>query len=565
MALLPAENENYANFIVQYSSNMHGSIGYISSDYFKIISEEYAVIYTPLDAVSPIHVNEGNYGSIPKYYTYMDEEALLASGITQVQNQPYLNLKGNGMVIAVIDSGIDYRHPAFRNAAGTSRITCIWDQSIPAGGPGANVPYGTEFTEQQINEALESENPYAVVPSRDENGHGTFLAGIAAGSADPAEGFSGAAPEATIIVVKLKPIKQYLREFYLLPEEADAYQEDDIMFAVHYAVQCARRMKKPLSICIGLGTSQGAHLGTGPLQQFLNWVSSYAQNAVSVAAGNEGNARHHFSGRIREGDRDLTAELRIGEQETGFVMEFWGDMPNFYSMNIIAPTGERAEIKTNLGGEVQNFRFVFLPTRIQATYIRVERQSGSTLIFLRFLDPAPGIWKFQIYGEIEFDIGFHMWLPVGRMITEETYFVESSPENTITNPGDTEGAMTMTAYNYRDGSLYLNASRGYLTNGRVKPDMAAPGVAIKGSVPGNADVGLYAVRSGTSISAAQTAGAAALLMEWAAVRGAIPSLNGKSIKNYLIRGASRDRNRDYPNQEWGYGALNLYRVFELLS
>ena len=572
MAILPAESEDYANFIINYNSNTHGVENYTSNDYFEIINEEYAVIYTPLETLGILEVDDGNYGTIPKYYTYMDTEALQASGISQVQNQPYLNLKGSGTAVAIIDSGIDYRHPAFLDAAGRTRIACMWDQSIPSGGESPGVPYGTEFSEREINAALDSDNPFEVVPSRDDNGHGTFLAGIAAGSAVPSEGFSGAAPEASLIIIKLKPAKQYLRDFFLLPDDAEVYQEDDIMFAVQYAVRCARSMKKPLSVCIGLGTNLGSHLGTGPLQQYLDWLSGYAQNAVTVAAGNEGNARHHFQGKIPEGSTDMTAEMRVGDEEDGFVVEFWGDMPNYYTMSIIAPTGERADILPR-SGEVQTFRFIFLPTIIRATYIRVERQSGSTLIFMRFLSAAPGIWKFQVSGDIEFDTGFHMWLPVRGMITEDTYFTESSPESTITNPGDAKDVLTMTAYNYRNNSLYLEASRGFLPDQAVKPNLAAPGVDIKGPVPGSSinvlgespDRGRFADRSGTSIAAAQTAGAAALLMEWAAGSGFIPYLNGKSVKNYLIRGGERDGAREYPNPEWGYGRLDLYQVFELLS
>lgn len=567
MSVLPAQNEAYADFIMQYNQNMHGEAEYTSNDFFEIIDDNYAVTYIAREAIGELSVTDYNYGAIPKYYVPMDAEALNASGILRVQNQPYLNLKGKGTAVAIIDSGIDYENPAFRDAGGKSRIAYLWDQEIlteaeeRGGRQERNVPYGKEFTGREIDEALAREDPLAVVPSSDASGHGTFLAGIAAGSPNARQNFLGAAPEAALIVVKLKPIKQYLREFYLLPEEAQAYQENDIMFAVQYAIDRARKMNMPVSICIGLGTNLGAHLGEGPLSQYLDSVSRYEQRAVSVAAGNEGNMRHHFGGLIETGEQEVVVEMRVGADDPGFVVEFWGNAPNFYSMQIQTPFGEEADVLTGRGGNAQDIRFIFSNTKIQATYVRLERQSGSTLIFLRMIEPAEGIWKFRIFSNAVYNAGFHMWLPPQGIVGEDTYFLESSPSNTVTNPGDSEAVMTVTAYDYRNESLYLEAGRGYLSDGGIKPDFAAPGVEITSTVPG----GRFVKRSGTSLAAAQTAGAAALMFEWAAVKGNSPFLNGKSIKNYFIRAAGRSGGREYPNPEWGYGKLNLYDTFTILS
>lgn len=559
MPILPAQSEEYADFIMQYSQNADRDAKYEPNDFFQPVDDNYAVRYVRLDTIGELSVTDYNYGAIPKYYAPMDVEALNASGILRVQNQPYLNLKGRGTAVAIIDSGIDYENAAFRDELGRSRIKYLWDQEIA--GRSGGVPYGAEFTGAQIDEAVAGGNPHEVIPSEDTSGHGTFLAGIAAGSGSPGENFLGAAPEASLIIVKLKPIKNYLREFYLLPEDAAAYQENDIMFAVEYAVRRAGSMNMPLAVCIGLGSNLGAHLGEGPLAQYLDNVSRYEQNAVAAAAGNEGNQRHHFGGSIETGEQEVVVELRAAAGERGFVMEFWGNAPNYFAMQIQTPLGEQADVLTGRGGNVQDIRFIFSNTRIQASYVRLERQSGNTLIFLRIIEPAEGIWKFRIFSNAVYNAGFHMWLPVRGMIREDTYFLQSSPANTVTSPGDAKAAMTVTAYDYRNDSLYLEAGRGYLADGTVKPDFAAPGVEIVSTLPG----GRYVKRSGTSLAAAQAAGAAALFFEWGTVRGNVPFLNGKSIKNYFQRSAVRGRSIEYPNQEWGYGKLNLYGVFELLS
>ncbi|MDO5336702.1 MAG: S8 family peptidase [Eubacteriales bacterium] len=555
----PAQSQAYADFIIRYNYNINRTQGYVSDVNFQIISEDFAVLYLPFATIPSLEVSMNTYNAIPKCYTYMDMEALDASGITALQNHPYLNLRGRGTLIAVIDSGIDYTNPVFREGDRT-RILRIWDQSLLGQETDMSaVPYGREFTEEQINEALASEEPLALVPSVDGNGHGTMVAGVAAGGAVLEEGFSGAAPEASLLIVKLKPAKDYLRSFYLIPEGADAYQENDIMLAVAYVLRIARELQLPMSICIGLGSSQGAHTGEGFLESYLSLVSLRLQNCVAVAAGNEGNSRNHYQGNINIHNRQDVVELRIDERERGFIMELWGDSFRDYRFQMQSPTGEILPISTTRGSGLQTLAFVFVETKIEVSYVPMEAQTGQVLVFFRFLDPAPGIWKLLVEATGGNNEDYHIWLPVQGFVSEATYFLRPSPYQTVTNPGNARNVLTMTAYNIRDRSLYLQASRGYTTTGVVKPDLAAPGVGVLAPLRN----GRFALASGSSVSAAQAAGAAALLLEWGIVRGNEINLNGIIIRNYLRRGASRSENMEYPNPEWGYGRMNVYRTLEL--
>lgn len=562
-APVPAQSEQYRNFIVRYNQNIHGLTDYESDRTFQIINERFGIIYAPAQQVPELEFTSYTYSSVPKCYTLMDLGGLSASGVTKLHDHPYLKLRGSGTMIAVIDSGIDYRHPAFRNE-NQSRIVSIWDQSLP-GDSSETAPFGQVFTKEDINRALESENPQEIVPSIDTNGHGTMLAAAAAGKNIPEEGFSGAAPEAEIVIVKLKQAKQYLRDFYLIAPEAEAYQEDDIMLAISYAIKCATKNQMPLSICIGLGSSQGSHRGESPLSQLIDSTANFSQNAVSVAAGNEGLSRHHYMGEISPENPFSEAELRVGEQESGrgFSMEFWGESPNLYGIAIQSPTGERLEVSTALKYGTQELSFVFVETKVQVNYVPIERNSGNTLVFFRFLHPAAGIWKLEIEGRRNSPARFHIWLPVQGMISEQTYFLEPDPEYTVTSPGDAADGMTVTAYQQRDGSLFAKASRGYTASQMVKPDFAAPGVEVKTAAAGR--LGGFKEASGTSLAAAQTAGIAALMFEWAIIRGNEPYFSGNSVKNYLRRGAVRDEDMQYPNKEWGYGKVDLYHTFELLT
>ena len=304
----PAQDEEYGDFIVKHGQNMGGK--------FLPVNELFGILYIPLNEIGPLEINSYTYASLPKCYTFMDADALNSSGITRLHNHPYLKLQGEGTVIAVIDSGIDYLNPIFRNGD-VSRIAYIWDQTIP-GNEDEQVPYGKVFTGEEINQALLSENPQEIVPSLDENGHGTAMA---AGNFVPTENFSGAAPKATIIVVKLKKAKSYLRKFYQYPPQAPVFQEDDIMLGISFAVKMAQEMGMPVSVCLGLGTNQSAHVGDSELSRYVDYINEDSQVSVSVAAGNEGAAQHHYTAELDYVKNQDTVELRIADKEEGFSMD----------------------------------------------------------------------------------------------------------------------------------------------------------------------------------------------------------------------------------------------------
>nr|WP_295305495.1 S8 family peptidase [uncultured Blautia sp.] len=557
-AVSPAQNEMYADFIVKYMGDFQEDLGDVPGLIFQKINAIYGVVYAPLTEIGALNISTYSYSFIPKCYTHMDLGSLSASGITRLQEHPYLQLKGLGTAIAIVDSGIDYRNPLFQNEMG-SRILCIWDQTLE--GDGTEVPYGRVFWKNDIDRALASENPLEIVPSTDTNGHGTRMAAVAAGNNFPEENFSGAAPEATLIVVKVKQAKKYLREFYLFPSEAELFQENDIMVGMDFAVRTANDRKLPLSVCLGIGSSQGAHIGRNPLSIYVDYASQFSLISASIAAGNEGAARHHYAGRLTHRENQASAELRVGNKEPGFTMEFWGEPPEIYNLSLQSPTGEILDISASLGAVTQELSFVFVETRVEVNYVSIERQTGYTLAYFRFIQPAAGIWRIFVQGRDGQNVEFHMWLPVQGLISEETYFLEPSPYNTVTAPGDSLESITVTAYQYRDNSLYVQASRGFMPDGNVVPQVAAPGVQIR--VPQLN--GLYGLASGTSLSAAQTAGAAALLFEWAVVRGNQPYFTGSSVKNYITRGAKREDRLTYPNRDWGFGRMDLYHTFELLT
>ena len=345
-------SETIADFIYRYGSPQQIIGNPEDIPCMDFVSTDFSIIYTPLDTVEPISLRRTSYYSIPGLYTLLDSSSMEASGILSTHSSPALGNRGRGVLIGIIDTGIDYTNPLFRNPDGTTRINSIWDQSlpedktlIPPGVPNrynaSGATYGTEYTREQINQALESDDPLALVPSTDTNGHGTFLAGIAAGGFLPEEDFTGAAPECELLIVKLKPAKQYLRDFYLVSSDADAYQENDIMMGIKYLRVEAFSRGKPLVILLGIGSNLGSHEGTSPLSVMLQDISRYLGTATVIAAGNETGRGHHYMGTIPTGESSVDVEIRVGQPESqrGFVVELWASTIDTYSVGFLSPSG----------------------------------------------------------------------------------------------------------------------------------------------------------------------------------------------------------------------------------
>lgn len=563
-------SEDFADFIAPYFTTPEEFIRSQGTDCIDFVNSTLAVVYVPLSTVTPFTYTSYTYSAVPKLYSLLDVTSMDAAGITPAGELPVLNNQGAGVIVGFVDTGINYTDSLFRNVDGSTRIIGIWDQTNNSDNSNNienetvkpfsafSALYGTQYTAEEINLALNSDNPASIVPTRDENGHGTFLASIAAGNRDERAGFSGAAPQASIAMVKLKPAKQYLRDFYLIQDGAEAYQENDIMMGVSYLYFLARKYSMPLVVCIPLGTNMGSHMGMSRLGQYLNQVSLSNGSAVITAAGNETGARHHFRAVMDASTDEVTAELRVGEREAGFSMELWAENMGVYTVGFISPTGEVArEISVPLRGE-NTVSFLLEQTQITVYTQIADVSTGSQFIFMRFENPMSGIWRILIRNSLDIRETFHIWLPVRGFISDETYFLRPDPDTIITDPGNARYPITVTAYDHTKNSIYIHASRGYSLSGRIKPDLAAPGVNILGpSVSGRRLTRM----SGTSVSAAHLAGAAAILLNWGVLNANYPYLNTPVLKSIFVRGAQRNPALTYPNREFGYGTLDLYEAF----
>lgn len=552
-------SEDYADLLIETTSGTPLSEEFPGAT-IQPINNLLSVVHIPVSQITNNSIKEFGYGAFPSVLGPVSKEALEASGINRLRNIPGFDLRGQGVLIGIIDSGIDYTNPIFRHADGTTRITALWDQTIVSGNPPEGLFYGTEYTSVQLNQALQSNSPYDIVPSRDEYGHGTMLAGISGGNEVPESDFYGVATDSDYVIVKLKPAKKYLKNFFYIPENAVGYQENDVSFALNYLLDVFVREKKPMVICIAVDTNQSSHDGRGTLSTYVSNIAETEGIAIITAVGNEGLGKRHFSDTPDKVNGSSAVELNVGQDVQGFSMELWGHNPSILSVDILSPSGEY--IPRIASGVDDHFEitFVFEATIIHLDFQMIESQSGDQLILFRFDKPAPGIWKINVYERGDIRQPFDIWLPMKDFISEDTFFIRPDPFTTVLTVATSLVPIAVTAYDQTNDNLYMDSSRGYTRIGVVKPDIAAPGVNITGPTPDQN----FAVFTGTSVAAAHTTGVAALLMEWGYVKGNVSGMSSIEMKKLMIRGARRKVDVNYPNRDWGFGILDLYNIFDSL-
>ncbi len=548
----------YADLLLEYDPD-NNQPGNIPNSSVNIINHKYAVVHLPVSDMTPDSVSKYGYSALPTCYGLLSSPGHISTGISRIRNIPDLELRGRGVLVGFVDTGIDYTHPAFKNPDNTSRILSIWDQTIDSGHNPAGYYYGSEYSRDTINMALKSENPMEIVPSTDEVGHGTMLAGITAGTQVKEYGFTGVVPSADLVIVKLKTAKPYLKDFYAIPDATLCYQENDIIFGVKYLTQLAERLQRPIAICLGLGSSQGDHTGNSILSRYLTSIAEKPNIAVIVSAGNEGNTGHHYYGEKLKGSNPDTVELFISHNDTEFSMEFWGLSSGDFWIDIFPPTGE---FVTRIPPYLDQALYLNLhDTGIEIDTDPKEVQTGKRFILFRFQNPLAGIWRFLVYpGKEEQPLKYHIWLPINGFLSPGTFFLKSSNETTVTTPGNTVEPICVTTYNYINQSLYYNASLGFTMLNSAKPDLAAPGVNVL--CPGiNKN---FVNATGSSLAAAHVTGVAAMLLEWGIIRGNSTYMDNEIVKKLLIQGAKRSYNLEYPNPEWGYGIIDIFRTFQYI-
>lgn len=547
--------EDTWELIVKYS----GDIGNIELEYPQIsivrLSNEYAIITLPQPMIDVlVNRSEIEYIEKPKRLFFAINQGKRSSCIMSLYSGNY-NLSGKGVLVAIIDSGIDYRHPDFCNNNGTTRIISIWDQTIrkkdrPEGvmdewAPPARFKSGVEFTEAQINLALEqptAQASYEICPSQDLSGHGTHVAGIAAGNGRASEGKNtGVAFDSSIIVVKLGT-----------PRANSFPRTTELMQAIDYVVNVARDRHMPISVNVSFGNNYGSHDGTSLLETYISDISNFWKSCIVTGTGNEGASKGHTSGSLLSGTEEV--EFSIGTFESSMNLQIWKSYIDQFSISITHPNGKKVGTIKEIQGTQ---RFTIENTQILLYYGEPSPYSPYQEIYLDFIPKYDyidsGIWTLELEPERIVWGEYNMWMPSSQVLNAGTGFFNPTENTTLTIPSTAIKVISVGAYDSYYDQFASFSGRGYTRQTKlVKPDLCAPGVDIMSTAPG----GGYTLKSGTSMATPFVTGGAALLMEWGIVNGNDPFLYGEKVKAYLIKGARQLPSMNtYPNPTLGWGTL----------
>lgn len=527
------------DLIVKYS----GSLDCVRALGAQVVEmqNEFAIITireSLVDAMSDCPAVE--YVEKPKRLFFQIENGKRASCITPVQRPP-LSLTGRGVLVAVIDSGIDYENDVFRNADGTTRIRNLWDQTIP-GDPPEGYVIGTEYTREEINDALLAatrQERLQIVPSQDASGHGTSVAGIAAGNSQE---YQGVAYESELLIVKLG-----------IPREEGFPRTTELIQALDYVVRKALEYQMPVAINLSFGNTYGPHDGSSLLERFIEDIANTWKSVICIGTGNEGNSAGHTSGVLVDSEETII-QLAVQENSPSLNVQIWKAYFDLVDISLVSPSGVRiGPIQERLGSQ----RFTVGNTQILLYYGEPNPFSIDQEIFIDFLPRNTyidsGIWRILLTPRDIVNGEFALWLPSQAVLNPGTAFLFPTEERTLTVPSTSYGTIGVGAYDSATFTYADFSGRGPAGPGRrAKPDIVAPGVDITAPIPG----GTFAEFSGTSFATPFATGGAALLMEWGIERENDPFLYGEKVKAYFQRGARPFVGIiEYPSPLVGYGAL----------
>ncbi|MDR3594898.1 S8 family peptidase [Clostridium sp.] len=556
---------NTANYLIEYRGNFKERIDKISYACGDIITDTIGVVSVQVKDFERLlkDVPEIVFYDFRVMYVLQDISPASVDNINNIKINPYLDLTGRGVLVGIVDTGIDYLNEEFIREDDTSRIISIWDQSIPHGND-KSVYIGKTYSNEQINNAINAhrnnKDPYEIVPSKDEIGHGTKVAGII-GARGYNKEFQGIAQESSFVIVKLfesTNFKGQLQDNGV--PSIPVYNASEIVGGLEYLRRLAKVRRQPMVIYIGIGGTEGSHDGTNLISRYVSYLGNDRGICTVAGVGNEGDSQGHASGYIKNQGDIKVVDLRIPKEMKYLPIYIWVRRPNIASINVISPTGEASSIIEAKVNKFEPVKFVFLDTDMTVRYYSPEHFTGHEVISITFSNIKPGIWRFNLIGNYIIDGRYDIWLSPKDTLPKNTIFLESDPYNTITMPSEAVNVVTP-AYYGNNNALIAASGKGFNTNNLINPDIATIGVNILTTKVS----GGVTTFSGSSAATAIVAGACALLLQWGIVDGNDRTMYSKKIRSYLMYGANRNQTTKYPNREIGYGDFDLLGTFNAIG
>ena len=527
----PFDGASYAGIPVGGSTGTIVGMDVTTADLLRLLDEEDVIYVEPTWKATP-HLD----ASIP------------AIGADRVHGLAPA-VRGEGVVVGAVDTGIDYSHLDFRRDMDgdgfeeSSRLLGIWDQTFGVFG----VKYTQEEIEQDIADGYGAEA--GTVRQSDRDGHGTHVLGIAAGDGSSSDGgFVGVAPDASLVMVKT------------------TFYTSEILRGVEYVFDVADSYGMPAVVNLSLGGHDGPHDGTSLFEQGLDELSAGPGRAIVVSAGNEGELNIHASATLSGG----SASYQIAPNDTHVDLSIWYPGGSRFTVTITPPGSD--PIAVPWGTETGAIETARGTVRVDNAWGGVNPNNGDNEAFVRMYGLSDFTrWEIAIT-DTSGGGRFDMWVTSASAV-----LIGGDPNRTIDEPGNADAVITVGAYTtkttwpsqngmqdygaqYTIGTLASFSSRGPTRDGRTKPDLAAPGAWICAALSVDAGWqssfvhpdGAHIVELGTSMAAPHVAGAIGLMLS------VDPDLTAAEIRSFLRGTAVQDAHTGgVPNPLWGWGKLDI--------
>ena len=562
-------NPDLFHYLVHYIGDVEAEIANYPNLSIIIITSRYAILSSPetLETILASPPFETIIYIKPfTIYSLQQISPLEASQAEFLQLDLPLNLLGTGVKVAVIDTGIDYLNEEFMDEDGNTRIDYIWDQSAENSTTqidGFNIFFGAVYNSEQIQQAIDlyrqGGDPYSIVPVKDEIGHGTKTSGLI-GARGKNPNIRGVVPDCRFIVIKLAEELAF-RKIYQVNINEPIYNVASIFAALRVISNYALTIRDPIVVYLPLGSSLVNHKGATLLERYINSLALLNGFTIVTVTGNERNTRRHASGTLRPEYPIKTIDLDVAPGQGTLIVDIWVDLPNVVSIDIISPSGDNTGVMNYSTNTYTTHTFVFENTTVTLLYFIPEEGTGDQNIRIIFQNLQPGIWRLRFLGNQIIGGNINAWLPQGGLTLPGTQFNPADPYGTITSPGNSPFIITAAAYNQNNNNLVDYSGMAFIS-GYINPiDVAAGGENALTTAPNNE----IAIISGTCVAAAIVAGACAMLFEWGIVQGNDKNLYTQTLKTYLARGVNERPGDIYPNPHWGFGMLNVLRLFDNIT
>lgn len=560
-------DENYEHYVVEYRGEFQEQINKLDYVCGTTITDTLAIVAVESNNLNKLRRDVPSiiFVEAKSIYVLQDIDPSNADNIHKLKINPYLNLTGKGVLVGMIDSGINYINKEFIREDDTSRILRIWDQNVQVKEQ-SDFKFGTVYYNEEINEAIKvyksGGDPYSIVNCKDEIDHGTKMAGIIGARGYNGE-MQGIAHDCDFLVVKLLQSPNYkkrLRENNL--KQVPVYSNAEVLSAIEFLRKTAKEINRPLVIFCGVGSQEGSHDGCNITSRFITSLANEEGIIFIAGTGNSADSEGHAMNYINNTGEIETVELIISKNMKYFEFYIWIQKPDIMSLNVTDPSGEEMGYFAPKIYSTYEKNFYLLNTNLKVTGYNPENFTGHQVFLLVFTDIKSGIWRLNLKGEYITNGRFDIWLPDKTLLPEGTKFLNSNPNTTLTIPSTAKRVITVAYYNSMNNSIVASSGKGWDSNEIINPDLAADGINIL-TTSGSDNKIIPA--SGSSVATAIVAGTVCLLIQWQINNLKDLGVYSVKLRSFLIYGAIRDKNYEYPNKDIGYGKLDLLESFNVIG